>query len=111
MRQRSQRRRQRATLRTLERHLRRTDPELARLLSGGSRRGRVPSPRFTSVPTSGYAVVGGVLLLIGLFLGVGSAVFWGVVSVAAATLRHRTARPAAPSPGSGRSARDRRESF
>ena len=103
-------RRQRTTLRRLARQIRQQDPELARLLSPGGP-GRVPALRFTSVTTAGYAAIGGVLLLAGLFLGVGSAVLWGTVAIAAAALRRRVGLRPLPARGrGGRGARDRRGS-
>jgi len=101
------------TLRRLARQIRQQDPELARLLSGSSGSsggGRLRPLRFTSVPATGYALVGAALVVAGLFLGVGSAVFWGVVALAAAALRRNVARRAAPSrrpPGPDRDLRDR----
>jgi hypothetical protein len=102
-------RQQRTTLRRLARQIRQQDPDLARLLSGGGR-WRVPAVHLTSVPTAGYAIVGAVLLAVGFFLGVGSAVFWGLVAVGAAVLRRNRDKGLAPSRGRGRGAPDRRGS-
>ena len=98
-------RRQRIALRRLARQIRQQDPELARMLSPGGT-GRVPALRFTTVPTVGYAAVGTALLLAGMFLGVGSAVFWGAAAIAAAALRRRLAQE--PEHPSGRRRPDRR---
>jgi hypothetical protein len=104
-------RRQRATLRRLAREIRQQDPELARLLSGGPR--GIPPLRFTTLPATGYAVIGAVLLLVGSSLGIASAVVWGLAALAAAAVRRRAGHGPMPAPGSdgrGRSAQDQRDS-
>jgi Protein of unknown function (DUF3040) len=86
--------RQRAALRRLARQLRAQDPELAKLLSDGEP-GLLPTLHFTSVPTTGYSVVGALLFVTGVWLGVGSAVLWGMICGGLAVLRYRAAqRPA-----------------
>jgi hypothetical protein len=97
--------RQRAALRRLARQLRAQDPELARLLSDGEP-GLLPLPRFTSIPVAGYATTGAVLFVTGAYLGVASAIWWGLVCAVLAAVRHRVTPPATQAPdrttGSGR---------
>jgi Protein of unknown function (DUF3040) len=91
--------RQRIALRRLSRAVRRQDPELARLLSGREP-GALPPLRFTTVPFTGYLVIGVLLLGLGIALGVGSAVLWGLASLGLAVVRRRIGqgfgRPPAP---------------
>ncbi len=80
--------RQRAALRRIGRELRAQDPDLAALLSG-SRPAVLPPLRFRSVPARGYALAGILLIVVGIFLGVGSAVLWGTVALLLAAVRTR----------------------
>jgi hypothetical protein len=99
--------RQRLALRRLARATRRQDPALARLLSGRAP-GALPALSFTTLPFGGYVAIGVLLLGVGIFLGVGSAIFWGLVSLTLAALRRRVAlqegRP--PTPGTRRPGSD-----
>jgi hypothetical protein len=87
-------------LRRLERALRLQDPALAALLSGGPRT-VLPPLRFDSLSPRAYAATGGLFLVPGMYLGVGSATFAGLLALMASVFRYVVAMP--PRPTGGRS--------